>query len=153
MNPERTMSNILLGCIWFYEWCILYFIYLFNILLDLWAVTCFSKALGTSLRSSDRLWLIRSLRLFSMICEMTRAERPLTPSWTTKVKRLRSKTIIHSPLVSSFGPESVRRSQETWTQWLGCTMEVEGKKERDGGMAQGKHGHFDSPAYCYHYPP
>lgn len=30
-------------------------------------VTCFSKALGTSLLSSDRLWLIRSLRLFSMI--------------------------------------------------------------------------------------
>ena len=30
-------------------------------------VTCFSKALGTSLLSSDRLWLIRSLRLFSII--------------------------------------------------------------------------------------
>lgn len=34
---------------------------------DTLGFTCFSKALGTSLLSSDRLWLIRSLRLFSMI--------------------------------------------------------------------------------------
>lgn len=34
---------------------------------DTWGFTCFSKALGTSLLSSDRLWLMRSLRLFSMI--------------------------------------------------------------------------------------
>lgn len=32
------------------------------------SVTCFSKALGTSLRSSDRLWLMRSRRRFSIIC-------------------------------------------------------------------------------------
>lgn len=35
-------------------------------------LTCFSKALGTSLRSSLRLLLILSRRLFSMICAETR---------------------------------------------------------------------------------
>lgn len=32
------------------------------------SITCFSKALGTSLLSSDKLLLIRSRRRFSMIC-------------------------------------------------------------------------------------
>lgn len=35
-------------------------------------LTCFSKALGTSLRSSLRLLLILSRRRFSMICRKTR---------------------------------------------------------------------------------
>lgn len=33
------------------------------------SITCFSKALGTSLLSSDKLLLIRSRRRFSIICE------------------------------------------------------------------------------------
>lgn len=51
--------------------------------MGLWAVTCFSKALGTSLLSSDRLWLIRSLRLFSMIYRR-RAEGQSAPTKATK---------------------------------------------------------------------
>lgn len=34
-----------------------------------YSITCFSKALGTSLLSSDKLLLIRSRRRFSIICE------------------------------------------------------------------------------------
>lgn len=36
--------------------------------LPTFSITCFSKALGTSLLSSDKLLLIRSRRRFSMIC-------------------------------------------------------------------------------------
>lgn len=53
----------------------------------------------------------------------------------TGLKRLRSKAIIHSPLFSSFGPESARRCQETWTRWLGCTMRQIERKREMGGMA------------------
>lgn len=54
---------------------------------ELSLVTCFSKALGTSLLSSDRLWLIRSLRLFSMIYTTWGAGRQSGPTKTTGPKR------------------------------------------------------------------
>lgn len=43
-------------------------------------ITCFSKALGTSLLSSDKLLLIRSLRRFSMICRKQAKQRRTFPS-------------------------------------------------------------------------
>ena len=94
--------------------------------LDLSARTCFSKALGTSLRSSVRLWLIRSLRLFSMIYNTSRGTVKAKKQW--RENRLRASVTVHSPLFSSFGPEPARHCRETWTRWLGCTMEIQKRK-------------------------
>lgn len=85
-------------------------------------------------------------------------ERRGTVRADPKNKRLRSKAIIHSPLFSSFGPESETHCQETWTLWLGCTMETERERKMremwgDGTGTKEKHGDFDSTAYCYYYPP
>lgn len=94
-------------------------------------LTCFSKALGTSLRSSDKLWLMRSLRLFSMICIRKKKQTELQTQLKKRQNRLTSNDLIHSPLFSSFEPESARRCLETWTQWLGCTAKIVLKQESE----------------------
>ncbi len=58
---------------------------IWSIRLSLWHLTCFSKALGTILLSSDRLWLILSLRLFSIICGIQRNQfKHRTTIWSGK---------------------------------------------------------------------
>lgn len=145
-------KNILLCCIRFYEAVVLISNKTFNNTHEelpasqkhwapaSWALT----GCGWSGLCASSLWSMQEERR-----GMVRADQ--------KNKRLRSKAIIHSPLFSSFGPESETRCQETWTLWLGCTMETE--REEDEGDVGGwhwhkeKHGDFDSTAYCYYYPP
>lgn len=103
-----------------------------NIIISNSFLTCFSKALGTSLRSSDKLWLMRSLRLFSMICIRRKKKKTeLQTQLKKRQNRLTSNDLIRSPLFSSFEPESARRCLETWTQWLGCTAKIVLKQESE----------------------
>lgn len=129
-----------------------------NIIISNSFLTCFSKALGTSLRSSDKLWLMRSLRLFSMICiRKKKKQTELQTQLKKRQNRLTSNDLIHSPLFSSFEPESARRCLETWTQLLGYTAKIVLKQESEmskkGHRGRKKKKSFDFPAYCYYYPP
>lgn len=55
------------------------------------SITCFSKALGTSLLSSDKLLLIRSRRRFSIICEkQTKTKNISIMTANSKEKKLGS---------------------------------------------------------------
>lgn len=52
--------------------------------------TCFSKAVGTRRRSSERLLLIRSRRRFSMICRRFPSGEKKTQSFTATARRFKA---------------------------------------------------------------
>lgn len=97
--------------------------------------TCFSKALGTSRLSSDRLWLILSRRLFSMIYQQRDSQDQTVKTRLTTEK---PKAIIHSPLFASFGPESARHCQETWTQWPDFTKRQTDTRKSEYNCSAGR---------------
>lgn len=81
------------------------------------SLTCFSKALGTSLRSSLRLLLILSRRRFSIICGQTWS-REYAEHRTPRARvsaRTHAQRHMHSPLDASSSPAPEWTSKETWS--------------------------------------
>lgn len=100
--------------------------------------TCFSKALGTSLLSSDRLWLIRSRRLFSMICA---AKRRDGQSWSFTNKQ--KKPIPHKLLT----PRLFFRAR-ICDVLLGDMEPVTGLTEREKGEEAGRGEDWHKDTWC-----